>query len=111
MIVDYSLMGKRLADIRKSKKLTQEALAEKTDLANNYISNIENSRSIPSLETLAKLCGALEVTPNDILLGTSTTSELYMRKELEDKIGSLSPKEKRMVDGFISLIQSEKVTG
>lgn len=109
MIVDYSLMGKRLADIRKNKKLTQEALAEQTDLANNYISNIENSRSIPSLETLVKLCGALNVTPNDILLGTSTTSELYMRKELEDKISSLSPKEKRMVYGFISLIQSEKV--
>ncbi len=108
MIIDYTLLGKRLAEIRKSKKITQEKLAEMTNLANNYISNIENHRSIPSLETLMKLCEALEVTPNDILLGTSTHSKQYMGDELQNKINQCTPKEKRLIDGLVSLLLAER---
>ena len=108
MVVDYSLIGKRLAELRKSKKITQEKLAEMTSLANNYISNIENNRSIPSLETLVKLCDALEVTPNDILLGASVNSNQYMNDELQDKIRQCTPKEKRLIAGFISLLLTER---
>ena len=108
MVNDYSLIGKRLAAIRKERKLTQEKLAELTDLANNYISNIENNRSIPSLETLVKLCNALEITPNDLLLGAATTSQNYLTNELCEKINTCTPKEKRLIDGFISLLISER---
>lgn len=108
MIVDYSLLGKRFAEIRKEKGITQEKLAEKTDLSNNYISNIENSRSIPSIETLTKLCDALDITPNDALLGTSLSSDNYMLGELQRKIADCTPKEKRLIDGFITLLISER---
>lgn len=108
MVVDYSLIGKRLADVRRARKMTQEKLAEKTDLANNYISNIENSRSIPSLETLVKLCDALDITPNDILLGTSVVSDSYMNVELQKKITQCTPKEKRLIDGFVRLLIDER---
>lgn len=108
MAVDYSLIGKRLAEVRKAHKMTQEKLAEKTDLANNYISNIENSRSIPSLETLVKLCEALDITPNDVLLGTSMASDTYMNLELQKKISRCTPKEKRLIDGFIGLLIAER---
>lgn len=108
MVVDYALVGKRLAELRKSKKITQEKLAEMTNLANNYISNIENNRSIPSLETLVKLCDALEVTPNDILLGVSVNSNQYMHDELQNKINQCTPKEKRLIEGFISLLLAER---
>lgn len=110
MVVDYALIGRRLAEIRKSRKLTQEKLAEQTDLANNYISNIENSRSIPSLETLVKLCDALDVTPNEILLGASLTSEWYMDDELQQKLRQCTPREKRIVDGLVSLLLAERET-
>ena len=69
--IDYTALGKRIASLRRKRRLTQEQLAEKTELSTNYISHIENSRSIPSLETLMKLCAALEITPNELLLGTS----------------------------------------
>ena len=50
--IDYTALGKRIASLRRKRRLTQEQLAEKTELSTNYISHIENSRSIPSLETL-----------------------------------------------------------
>ncbi len=108
MVNDYSLIGRRLAAFRKGKKLTQEKLAERTDLANNYISNIENNRSIPSLETLVKLCTALDITPNDLLIGTSNISKDYLTDELYDKIKNCTPKEKRLIDGFIQLLMTER---
>ena len=110
MVIDYNLIGKRIAEIRKKQHLTQERLAEKTDLTNNYISNIENNRSIPSLETLVKLCGALHITPNDILIGASPASDQYMTDELHDKILQCTPTEKRLIDGFISLLMTERET-
>ena len=108
MVIDYALLGKRLASIRKKRGWTQERLAEKTNLANNYISNIENNRSIPSLETLVKLCEALGVTPNDLLLGSSQASDTYLADELTKKLRQCTPREKRILDGLLSLLISER---
>lgn len=108
MTIDYSLIGKRLAAARKNKNLTQEKLAELTSLANNYISNIENNRSIPSLETLIKLCQALEVTPNEILLGSSFSDDKYMNNELMEKLSHCTDKEKRIIDNIITILISER---
>ncbi|MDR1628773.1 MAG: helix-turn-helix domain-containing protein [Oscillospiraceae bacterium] len=108
MDIDYELLGLRLSNIRKQQKLTQEKLAEKTNLANNYISNIENGRSIPSLETLIKLCEALEITPNDLLVGTATTSPSYMVSDLDNILKICTPEEKKLIEGIIRLIISQR---
>ncbi len=111
MAVDYALIGRRLANVRRQKRLTQERLAEMTELANNYISNIENNRSIPSIETLMKLCGALEITPNDLLLGTSTTSVDYLEGELARKIADCTPRERNVISGMITLLRENRENG
>ena len=108
MVIDYSLLGKRLAAARKNKHITQEYLAEITELTNNYISNIENCRSIPSLETLMKLCSALDVTPDEMLMGVTPKSATYMNDELLENVSKLTPREKRMVNSFVTLLQEER---
>lgn len=80
MTIDYSAVGKRISLIRKNRGMTQEQLAEKAELSNIYISHIENSRSIPSLETLMKLCSALDITPDEVLLGTKQDMENYLQQ-------------------------------
>lgn len=40
-------------------------------MTNNHISNIENGYTVPSLETLLKICHALDVTPDYLLLGST----------------------------------------
>ncbi|WP_418704038.1 helix-turn-helix domain-containing protein [Anaerotruncus massiliensis (ex Liu et al. 2021)] len=37
MYMDYSLLGRRIAYLRRRKGLTQEQLAERADVTNNYI--------------------------------------------------------------------------
>ncbi len=108
MAVDYILMGKRLAERRKSAGLTQEQLAEMAELTNNYISNIENGRSVPSVETLVDLCEALRTTPDAILSGVSLTSPEYMRDEIQQQLDRCLPHERRLISGFISLLLTER---
>ena len=53
--------------------MTQAGLAEKAEITNNFLSHIERSYSIPSLETLVRICDALGVTPDAVLLGTAAS--------------------------------------
>lgn len=70
MKIDFSVLGKRIAQRRLETGYKQCTIAEKAGISNNYLSNIENGKSIPSLETFADICSALSTTPDYLLLGT-----------------------------------------
>lgn len=53
--------GKRLNQIRKEKKISQERLAELSELNRPYISAIEQGKRNVSLEVIEKLAQALEI--------------------------------------------------
>ena len=55
MYIDFESLGKRIAQRRMALGYKQNELAEMADLSNNYLSNIENGHSIPSLTTFANL--------------------------------------------------------
>jgi len=57
--------GKRLKEIRRSKGLTQQALAEKANIDEKHLCRIENGRYFPSYITLSKILSALEVSIQD----------------------------------------------
>jgi len=61
-----ALLGARIKELRKLRRLTQEQLAEKVDLATRYISLIEVGRSSPSLETIENIARALQVEIRDL---------------------------------------------
>ena len=52
---------KLLKNRRKLLKLTQQQLADKSNVSRNYISDIEHGKSTPTLETVNKLLKALGV--------------------------------------------------
>lgn len=108
MYIDYKLIGSRISALRRAKNWTQEKLAEKADLSNNYLSNIENNHSIPSLETLMKLCVALDVTPNDLLMGCSAQEKAYLNDDIATLLSQCTPQEKRFLLGFIKVMQQER---
>jgi transcriptional regulator with XRE-family HTH domain len=78
-----------LRELRKQRGLSQEALADATDLSRPYISQLERSMKSPSLRTLARLAAALSVSVSDMLIlveremsaspKVSTTSEKAAR--------------------------------
>lgn len=55
------LIGQRLKEIRESKHLSQGDIEKRTGLLRCYTSRVENSHTIPAIETLEKYARALEV--------------------------------------------------
>lgn len=69
MELNYANIGMRIAKRRKVLGIKQNALAEQIGMSNNYLSGIECGKEKPSLEILIKVCNALQVTPDYLLMG------------------------------------------
>lgn len=62
--MDKKILGKVIQDQRKQKRMRQYQVSEKTGISRNYLSDIENGRYMPSVETLAKLAICLDLDLN-----------------------------------------------
>ena len=55
------VLGTRIKKIRKERKMTLQALADRTGLTAGLLSKIENFRTIPSLPVLVGIAAALQI--------------------------------------------------
>lgn len=74
--------GKRLAEMRKKRGLTQQQLSELVSLHVTHISNYENERSQPTLAAIRKLALALDVTADELVFAPSERAPQLTNKEL-----------------------------
>jgi transcriptional regulator with XRE-family HTH domain len=63
------ILGETIRAERTKLGWSQEKLAEKADLARNYIGNIERAEYKITVETLAKIARALNVTVHSLTRG------------------------------------------
>jgi transcriptional regulator with XRE-family HTH domain len=75
------LLGLKIKELRKAKKLTQEKLAEILDLDVGYISKLEVGRNFPTIGTLEKIAQVLEVEMYELFQYTKN-SEKDFKTEL-----------------------------
>jgi len=59
--------GDALRIMRKGRGLSQEALAERADMAADYLGFIERGENVPTLTVILKLAMALDCAPADLL--------------------------------------------
>lgn len=57
-------IGQRLKTLRQIKGLTQEELAERTDLSKGYISQIESGYASPSMDTFLSILEVMNTNPS-----------------------------------------------
>jgi transcriptional regulator with XRE-family HTH domain len=53
-------VGQRIKQLRLERGLSQGDIEKKTNLLRCYVSRVENGFTVPSLETIEKLCAAME---------------------------------------------------
>ena len=75
------LLGLKIKELRKQKKLTQEKLAEMLNLDAGYISKLEVGRNFPTIGTLEKIAKALDVELYE-LFQFSPSKELDFKSEI-----------------------------
>ena len=69
-----SIFSKRLKEIRQLKTETQKEIARKIGISERQFSILESDKSVPTVETLIKLCEYFQVSA-DYLLGLSDIKE------------------------------------
>ena len=65
--MDQYKIGRFIAEKRKQKNMTQEALGEKVGVTNKTVSRWETGRYMPDLDTIPVLCAELGITVNELL--------------------------------------------
>ena len=68
-------IGHRISSARKSKKMTQEALAELDDVSYQTISSAELGKKALRPENIIKISQALQVSTDYLLTGNRNTSD------------------------------------
>ncbi len=93
--MDQIKIGEFIAHTRKSKNLTQAALAERLGITDRAVSKWERGKGLPDASLMLDLCDILDITVNELLCGEKICMEnkneknekllLEMTKELEQK--------------------------
>lgn len=73
---------------------------EKAGLGQKYLSNIEHSISIPSIEVIMKLAYVLNTTPDEFLIGTLNSNDEEWKKSAE-LLRPLNSKQLNLVHNFL----------
>lgn len=83
-MVDYWEIGKRIRAQRKSLGMSQEALAEATDISSVYISQIERAAKHASLTVLMRIAEVLDMSIGQMLIGAESKEDRYLEALMSD---------------------------
>ena len=78
--MDYKELGKRIRKYRKAAHLTQSNLAEIVECSDGHISQIERAVGIPSLETVVRIANALQVSLDQLVVGSLEEPEILFER-------------------------------
>ena len=84
------LIGTRLRQLREQKQLSQGDIEERTGLLRCYVSRVENGHTVPSLETLERFAGVLDVPLYQLFFSgdeAPPTPNLTPRRTLDELTG------------------------
>ncbi|GIP55326.1 MULTISPECIES: helix-turn-helix domain-containing protein [Paenibacillus] len=102
--MDYDALGRRLRQERHKMNWTQEKLAEKVEVSDAYIGQIERGERSLSLETLVKLANQLGVTVDYLLHDSIEITDDRFMNQIRQIMLSRSPKEKQLALDVIKLM-------
>lgn len=63
--MDEAFISQRLGRLRTQMRVSAREMSISIGQANNYISNIENGKSMPSIQGLFYICDYLKISPSD----------------------------------------------
>lgn len=103
--MDKSVLGQRIREARKSKKMTQEELAEKAEIGTVYLGEIERGKKMPSLKSLCKLIETLDVSADYLLRDAIPSGKEYVLDDITAKLVNLTPQQRKtaadILDAYI----------
>jgi len=105
-MIDNNFLGKKLKNLRKEKMMTLQQLAEKSDISAGYLSKIERGFVNPSVTKIQKLCFALGVPVNELMVDKADSDCLG---EHGDDANVFRKDERATVYGVVDLLRFESI--
>jgi len=80
-------VGDRIRAIRKAKELTQQQLAERSNLDDAYIGAVERGERNFSIDTLDKIVEGLDISPGELFRsGKKKSKEEMVKQQVIDEL-------------------------
>lgn len=75
-MTDTKLIGTKLKRFRKEKSMTLQQLADESGISAGYISKIERGEVNPSVKNIQRLCFALNITANELMVDAGEVEKI-----------------------------------
>jgi transcriptional regulator with XRE-family HTH domain len=102
--IDYKKLGLRIKEVRLSKNLTQENIADYVGCNISHISNIENNHTKVSLNILLAIANALNTSIDYLLSEQYDNSSLALDNEILRALKDCDDEKKLKILKIISII-------
>ncbi|MFV0506790.1 MAG: helix-turn-helix domain-containing protein [Bacteroidales bacterium] len=107
--------GKRIATLRKERKMTQEDLAKMLNTSISVVGRYERDEMTPSIEVAKKIAGFLDTTVG-YLLGETEKADLFKDPVMLQRLVELDKMENsekshilHVLDGFIKSVKLKNI--
>lgn len=104
--IDKSFIGKRIAVLRNAKKNSARGMSLDLGQSSEYINQIENGRSMPSIERLINICDYFGITMSEFFDENIVYPIQY--RELLQELNKLDSLELEKVIDIVKLISANK---
>ncbi|TCL58893.1 helix-turn-helix protein [Kineothrix alysoides] len=101
--IDYKELGKRIRSERRKQDLTQEKLAEMADISESFMGHIERGGRTLSIETLAKIANALNLSIEYIICGEFNYRPDMLPSEINDALNQMSSSQRKV---FLNIMKT-----
>lgn len=105
-------IGDRILNRRKQLRMTQDELAEKAGITPQTVSTAELGQKALRPENIIRICSALEVSTDYLLLGKVNSHD---HSALSSRISDLSPAQYRhledIINSFLAALREQGIQG
>ena len=101
LVFNMHTIGNKLLTIRKRMGMTQAEVAEAAGLSDRTYADIERGSVTMRIDSLLKICAALHITPNDILVDNNIKE--INEQDIADTLKACSVEEKKTALKLLSV--------
>lgn len=103
--INYAELGLKIKEVRQSRKLTQDALAEMVCCNTSHISNVENNHTKVSLNVLLAIANALDTSIDSLLAEQYGNTALAIENEILRAVRKCDNSTKTKILRIVEILQ------
>lgn len=104
-MIDYTSIGQKVKQIRLSKGVTQEQLAEAVGVGVTHISHLETGSGVVSLKVFLAIVNYLECSADEILCKEITAARPLVDNWLAELVADCDPTEVKIIADTVASLK------